>query len=261
MPQEHLSGRHRDPGSGAAREVQGHARRSRDVLRLHRAPTCAAGWPRSARRRSTRFAAAPTCCARAPISTSTANATSILSEVLRLPERSPFSDVRNADEPHVDDMCGPDEVVRLRPADRAVGARIAHNIVAARNGGETVAAQTRRYVGSAGQSFGAFITDGLHARTRRRSQRLRRQEHGRRHASIVRTPGSPDEPVDRQRVLLRRARRRRRSSPARPANGSRCATAARGSSSKAPATHACEYMTAGIGGHPRPGRTQRGLAG
>jgi glutamate synthase domain-containing protein 2/glutamate synthase domain-containing protein 3 len=116
-----------------------------------------------------------------------------LSEVLRLPERSPFSDVRNADEPHVDDMCGPDEVVRLRPADRAVGARLAHHVVTARNNGEAVTPQTRRYTGSAGQSFGAFITDGLRLELDGEANDYvgKSMEGG---TLIVRTPGAPDEP-------------------------------------------------------------------
>jgi glutamate synthase (ferredoxin) len=116
-----------------------------------------------------------------------------LSEVLRLPERSPFSDVRNADEPHVDDMCGPNELVRLRPADRAVGARLANAVVVARNNGETPEAQTRRYTGSAGQSFGAFITDGLRLELDGEANDYvgKSMEGG---TLIVRTPGLPDEP-------------------------------------------------------------------
>jgi glutamate synthase domain-containing protein 2/glutamate synthase domain-containing protein 1/glutamate synthase domain-containing protein 3 len=116
-----------------------------------------------------------------------------LSEVLRLPERSPFSDVRNADEPHVDDMCGANEVVRLRPADRAVGARLAHYVVEARNNGDAVTPQTRRYTGSAGQSFGAFITDGLTLELDGEANDYvgKSMEGG---TLIVRTPGAPDEP-------------------------------------------------------------------
>ncbi len=166
-----------------------------------------------------------------------------LSEVLRLPERSPFSDVRNADEPHVDDMCGPDEVVRLRPADRAVGARIAHGIVTARNNGETVQPQTRCYTGSAGQSFGAFITDGLRLELDGEANDYvgKSMEGG---AIVVRTPGLADE----------------------PSIGNACFYGARGGSAYITGTagerlavrnsgarivvegagaHACEYMTAG----------------
>ncbi len=166
-----------------------------------------------------------------------------LSEVLRLPERSPFSDVRNAEEPHVDDMCGPDEVVRLRPADRAVGARIAHNIVLARNRGETVTPHTRRYTGSAGQSFGSFITDGVRLELDGEANDYvgKSMEGG---TLIVRTPGLADE----------------------PSIGNACFYGARGGSAFITGTagerlavrnsgarivvegagaHACEYMTAG----------------
>ena len=154
---------------------------------------------------------------------------------MRLPERSPFSDVRNADEPHVDDMCGPNEIVRLRPADRAVGARIAHDD---RRRRATTARRSRRrrarYTGSAGQSFGAFITDGLTLELDGEANDYvgKSMEGG---TIIVRTPGARRRTVDRQRVLLRRARRRGVHHAARPASGSPCATAARGSSSKAPA--------------------------
>ena len=166
-----------------------------------------------------------------------------LSEVLRLPERSPIGDVRLADAPHVDDMCGPDEVVRLRPADRAVGARLAHALVAARNAGETVTAQTRHYTGSAGQSFGAFITGGLRLELDGEANDYvgKSMEGG---TIVVRTPGSADE----------------------PSIGNACFYGARGGTAYVTGTagerlavrnsgariviegagaHACEYMTAG----------------
>jgi glutamate synthase domain-containing protein 2/glutamate synthase domain-containing protein 3 len=166
-----------------------------------------------------------------------------LSEVLRLPERSPFSDVRNAEEPHVDDMCGPDEVVRLRPADRAVGARLAHTIVVARNNGDAVTPHTRRYTGSAGQSFGAFITDGLRLELDGEANDYvgKSMEGG---TLVVRTPGLADE----------------------PSIGNACFYGARGGAAYVTGTagerlavrnsgarivvegagaHACEYMTAG----------------
>jgi len=166
-----------------------------------------------------------------------------LSEVLRLPERSPIGDVRLADAPHVDDMCGPDEVVRLRPADRAVGARLAHALVAARNAGETVTAQTRHYTGSAGQSFGAFITGGLRLELDGEANDYvgKSMEGG---TIVVHTPGSADE----------------------PSIGNACFYGARGGTAYVTGTagerlavrnsgariviegagaHACEYMTAG----------------
>ncbi len=117
-----------------------------------------------------------------------------LAEVLRLPERSPMTDNGLADEPHVDDVCGPKETVRLRPADRAVGARIAYDIVARRTRGEQIVPQTRRYVGNAGQSFGAFITDGLVLELDGDANDYvgKGMEGG---GIVIRNPGSPTEPV------------------------------------------------------------------
>jgi glutamate synthase domain-containing protein 2/glutamate synthase domain-containing protein 3 len=166
-----------------------------------------------------------------------------LSEVLRLPDRSPIGDVRLEDAPHVDDMCGPNEIVRLRPADRAVGARLAHHIVSARNRGETLVEQVRRYTGSAGQSFGAFITDGLRLELDGEANDYvgKSMEGG---TLVVRTPGAPDE----------------------PSIGNACFYGARGGAAYITGTagerlavrnsgcrivvegagaHACEYMTAG----------------
>jgi glutamate synthase domain-containing protein 3 len=116
-------------------------------------------------------------------------------------------------------------------------------MVTARNDGETVAPQTRRYVGSAGQSFGAFITDGLHLELDGEANDYvgKSMEGG---SLIVRTPGSPDE----------------------PSIGNACFYGARGGSAYITGTagerfavrnsgarlvvegagaHACEYMTAG----------------
>jgi glutamate synthase domain-containing protein 3 len=166
-----------------------------------------------------------------------------LSEVLRLPERSPIGDVRNADGPHVDDMCGPGEVVHLNPADRAVGARLAYHIVTARNRGESPPAQIRKYTGSAGQSFGAFITTGLQLELDGEANDYvgKSMEGG---TLVVRTPGTADE----------------------PSIGNACFYGARGGSAYITGTagerlavrnsgariviegagaHACEYMTAG----------------
>jgi glutamate synthase domain-containing protein 3 len=116
-----------------------------------------------------------------------------LSEVLRLPEPSRIGDVRLAEDPHVDDMCGPNETVRLRPRDRAVGARLAHEIVVRRDAGEAVGEQVRRYTGSAGQSFGAFLTGGLRLELSGDANDYvgKSMEGG---TIVVRAPGSPDEP-------------------------------------------------------------------
>jgi glutamate synthase domain-containing protein 3 len=133
--------------------------------------------------------------------------------------------------------------VRLRPADRAVGARIAHNIVVAREGGGVVTPQVRRYTGSAGQSFGAFITDGLRLELDGEANDYvgKSMEGG---TIVVRTPGSTDE----------------------PSIGNACFYGARGGAAYVTGTagerlavrnsgarvviegagaHACEYMTAG----------------
>ena len=125
--------------------------------------------------------------------------------------------------------------MRLRPADRAVGARIAHEIVTrAQRRAKASTPQTRRYIGSAGQSFGAFITDGLRLELDGEANDYvgKSMEGG---TLIVRTPGRADEPSignacfygarGGDGVHHRHA----------PASGSRCATAARASWSKAPA--------------------------
>ncbi len=83
-----------------------------------------------------------------------------LSEILRLPETSTMPDAPAVLEAHIDDF--PGMAARpIRPGDRAVGARLAHTVVMQRANGEPVSVIQRRYVGSAGQSFGAFITDGI----------------------------------------------------------------------------------------------------
>jgi len=94
-----------------------------------------------------------------------------LGEVLRLPERGE-SPGRPAPEPrHLDDLVarpgGPTHALparaelRIAPADRAVGARLAHELVGRRTNGEADASLAVRYTGSAGQSFGAFLTEGI----------------------------------------------------------------------------------------------------
>jgi glutamate synthase domain-containing protein 2/glutamate synthase domain-containing protein 1/glutamate synthase domain-containing protein 3 len=95
-----------------------------------------------------------------------------LSEVLRLPER-PQTPRRPAIEPtHLDDLVprpwsGAHQPwhttpeLPITPADRAVGARIAHEFVMRRSAGQDPGSLLVRYHGSAGQSFGAFLTDGI----------------------------------------------------------------------------------------------------
>jgi glutamate synthase domain-containing protein 2/glutamate synthase domain-containing protein 1/glutamate synthase domain-containing protein 3 len=92
-----------------------------------------------------------------------------LSEILRLPEQ-PQPARRPVPEPtHLDDLvprpwiAAVDAVpdLPIGPADRAVGARLAHEVCVRRSAGERPAPIIARYHGSAGQSFGAFLTDGV----------------------------------------------------------------------------------------------------
>ncbi|HEU0115685.1 MAG TPA: glutamate synthase-related protein, partial [Thermomicrobiales bacterium] len=50
----------------------------------------------------------------------------------------------------------------IRTSQRTVGAKIAHALTARRRAGQTPGGVSCRFVGSAGQSFGAFAVDGLH---------------------------------------------------------------------------------------------------
>jgi glutamate synthase domain-containing protein 2/glutamate synthase domain-containing protein 1/glutamate synthase domain-containing protein 3 len=93
-----------------------------------------------------------------------------LSAILRLPERAE-SPRRPVLEPtHLDDLVARPwiteqaraaPVLPIRPADRAVGARIAHEVVVRRNEGQPESVLEVHYRGSAGQSFGAFLTGGM----------------------------------------------------------------------------------------------------
>ena len=85
-----------------------------------------------------------------------------LTEILRLPEQAVEPRDVPEDERHIDDRAyGRAETFVLTPADRAVGSRIANSIVLQRKSGENVTPIALRYRGTAGQSFGAFITHGL----------------------------------------------------------------------------------------------------
>jgi len=85
-------------------------------------------------------------------------------------------------------------LVPIGPADRAVGARLAHDIVTQRNAGESVGDQRRRYVGTAGQSFGAFLTGGLRLELDGDANDYvgKSMEGG---TIVVRGPGAPGEPA------------------------------------------------------------------
>ena len=95
-----------------------------------------------------------------------------LSEIMRLPER-PQTPRRHPHEPtHLDDLVPRPWVgtrkpwhtipeLAISPADRAVGARLAHEFAVRRAAGLDTGALYVRYHGSAGQSFGAFLTNGM----------------------------------------------------------------------------------------------------
>jgi len=95
-----------------------------------------------------------------------------LSEIMRLPEQ-PQTPRRPVQEPtHLDDLVsrpwnGPRKPwhttpeLPISPADRAVGARLAHEFAVRRAAGEEPGSLWVRYHGTAGQSFGAFLTDGI----------------------------------------------------------------------------------------------------
>ena len=93
-----------------------------------------------------------------------------LNELLRLPEVS-MLEAGVAPEPaHLDDavtlpwsndVVSEAGILPISPGDRAVGARIAHAYAARRSGGDIAAPISVTYSGSAGQSFGAFLTDGI----------------------------------------------------------------------------------------------------
>jgi glutamate synthase (NADPH) large chain len=84
-----------------------------------------------------------------------------LDELLRLPEtRAPY-DVAPLDLAHLDDEATPGGLQRITPADRAVGARIAYDAVLRKARGERFEPAPYRYIGSAGQSFGAYLTAPL----------------------------------------------------------------------------------------------------
>ncbi len=166
-----------------------------------------------------------------------------LSAILRLPETETHFDVPIPVERHLDDQPASARTVRIAPVDRAVGARIAHSIAVRRSAGETVVATTRRYAGTAGQSFGAFLTDGLVLELDGDANDYvgKSMDGGR---IIVRAPGNPGE----------------------PAIGNACFYGARGGAAyvsgsagerlgvrnsgativvEGAGDHACEYMTAG----------------
>jgi glutamate synthase domain-containing protein 2/glutamate synthase domain-containing protein 1/glutamate synthase domain-containing protein 3 len=166
-----------------------------------------------------------------------------LSAILRLPERMRVIDAPHIDERHVDDYPVAGRVTAIGPADRAVGARIAHNIVQQRTRGESVALVTRRYSGSAGQSFGAFLTDGLVLELEGDANDYvgKSMEGGR---IVVRAPGKPGEPAIGNACFYGA-----RGGEAFVSGGAGERLAVRNSGGtvvvEGAGDHACEYMTAG----------------
>jgi glutamate synthase domain-containing protein 3 len=146
-------------------------------------------------------------------------------------------------ERHLDDYPSSGRIASIGPADRAVGARLAHNIVLQRERGETVALTTRRYAGTAGQSFGAFITDGLALELDGDANDYvgKGMEGGR---IIVRAPGHPGEPA-----IGNAAFYGARGGEAFISGGAGERLAVRNSGAtivvEGAGDHACEYMTAG----------------
>jgi len=88
-----------------------------------------------------------------------------LSEILRLPERSSVQRPRDADPPHLDEQIAAGSrtatVYPITPNDRAVGARLAYGIAVEHAAGGNPGPVHACFAGSAGQSFGAFLTHGM----------------------------------------------------------------------------------------------------
>ncbi len=84
-----------------------------------------------------------------------------LDELLRLPEARAPIDFARIDNAHLDDEAIPGGTQRITPADRAVGARFAYDATIRKTRGEHVSPATYRYAGSAGQSWGAFLSASL----------------------------------------------------------------------------------------------------
>ena len=88
-----------------------------------------------------------------------------LSEILRLPEGRTTRDDRIADEMHLDEVVQlenqPGKVFAIAPSDRTVGARLSYGLVQKRLNGSEAEPLSVHYRGTAGQSFGAFITHGM----------------------------------------------------------------------------------------------------
>jgi len=95
-----------------------------------------------------------------------------LSEILRLPELQQEPRRQELEPTHLDDLVPRPWIgarkpwhttpeLAISPADRAVGARLAYDFAVARSQGIEPGETLIRYHGSAGQSFGAFLTAGI----------------------------------------------------------------------------------------------------
>jgi glutamate synthase domain-containing protein 2/glutamate synthase domain-containing protein 1/glutamate synthase domain-containing protein 3 len=80
-----------------------------------------------------------------------------LDELLRLPETRAPIDFAPVDNAHLDDAAVSGGTQRITPADRAVGARFAFDATMRGLRSERVLPAVYRYLGSAGQSWGAFL--------------------------------------------------------------------------------------------------------
>ena len=166
-----------------------------------------------------------------------------LSAILRLPESSVAIDAPPQTERHLDDYPATGRVVAIGPGDRAVGARVAHNIVQQRLRGESIALTTRKYRGTAGQSFGAFLTEGLTLELDGDANDYvgKSMEGGR---IVVRAPGRAGEPAIGNACFYGA-----RGGDAFVSGGAGERLAVRNSGAtvvvEGAGDHACEYMTAG----------------
>jgi glutamate synthase domain-containing protein 2/glutamate synthase domain-containing protein 1/glutamate synthase domain-containing protein 3 len=95
-----------------------------------------------------------------------------LAEMLRLPDRPQGARRQTTEPTHLDDLVGRPWMVSretwhatpelpITPIDRAVGARLSHDFATRRSTGAETGNITVRYHGTAGQSFGAFLTNGI----------------------------------------------------------------------------------------------------
>jgi glutamate synthase domain-containing protein 2/glutamate synthase domain-containing protein 3 len=166
-----------------------------------------------------------------------------LDEVLRLPEiRSPYDSAR-IDNAHLDDEAIGGGTQRITPADRAVGTRLSYDAVVRKSRGEVVTAATYRYAGSAGQSFGAFLSAPLTLELDgEANDGVGKGMSG--GAIVVRGAGGPDEPAIGNACFYGA---RGGEAYVRGTAGERLAVRNSGASIvvEGAGDHACEYMTKG----------------